>query len=89
MQPRVLRDYSLPLHLGALSKLWADQGGGLICPGCAGNEWCFGTETSAAAAIASEFELRVFYVRTGDRQRRDCMYSFLLSATLALPPALL
>lgn len=89
MQPRVPRDQSLPLPLGGLSKWWADQGGGSVGPGRVGNERGFGTESSTAAAIASEFELGATYERAWDRQRRDCMYSFLLSATSALPPPLL
>lgn len=30
MQPQVPRDQSLPLHLGPMSKLLADQGGGSV-----------------------------------------------------------
>lgn len=58
-------------------------------PDCVGNEWSFGTEGSTVAAIASGFELRVMYMRAGDKQSRDCMHLFLLSTTSALPPALL
>lgn len=60
-----------------------------MSPDCVGNEWGFGTESSTAAAISSGFELRVTYVRAGDRQSRDSMRLFLLSTKSALPLALL
>jgi len=42
--------------------------------------------SSPVAATASEFELKVMYVRAGGRQRRDCMCLFLPSARSALLP---